>query len=172
MDNYSQIPMKKEQISWNKSSATLRHTTHSHRFSQDSRFPRHKSNYHDAMLLKYPSSLHRRSASQGFGEKVDIPLVFTGGIGSSTEHTPYHDTTKNISSNKKGKTFGIGWSNYEPSRAIHRISVHSTYQSKFNPGPNRYQQPNPESTKLSSRKVKMHERLEMFTTRNATARCG
>ena len=90
MDNYSHIPMKKETVGWNKSSATLRHTTHSYRFGQDSRFPRHKSNYQDAMQLKYPSSLHHRGPSQGYGEKVSVPLVFMGGRGSSTEHTPHY----------------------------------------------------------------------------------
>ena len=48
---YGNIPMSKETAKWNKSSATLRHSASSFRFSGSARFPTPKTNYQDALQL-------------------------------------------------------------------------------------------------------------------------
>lgn len=48
---YGNIPMSKETAKWNKSSATLRHSPSSFRFSSSARFANPKTNYQDALQL-------------------------------------------------------------------------------------------------------------------------
>jgi hypothetical protein len=69
---------------------------------------------------------------------------------------------------REGKTFGLGWKNYESARTPHRSTVHDSYQVRANPGPNYYSL-NPEG-KNTAPKLKMHERLTMFSSLNAEAR--
>lgn len=172
---YDHIPMKKPLPEWNRSASTLRHSASYHHFSKSARFSVPKSNYQDAQQHQIPSMLGTRSSGFGYGKKVSVPEVFSQGISSSTHLCPFynidvdgHKRSNSAVSLREGKTFGLGWKNYEPSRTPHRNSVHDSYQVKANPGPNYYSL-NPEG-KNTARKSKMHERLPMFSSLNAKAR--
>ena len=81
----------------------------------------------------------------GFGEKLKIPEVFSHGIASATRQCPFYNVedegvkrSNSAISLRKGKTFGLGWKYFDAARSPHRESVHSSYQVRSNPGPNRY----------------------------------
>lgn len=163
--------MPKPVPQWNKSAATLRHSSSFHRFSHTERFPPPKSNYRDSQKLNLPSTLTRRASSMGFGEKTKIPDTFSNGIGTATKLCPFYNISDDIKRSSsavslgKGKTFGLGWKYYEPAGTFYRDTVHCSYQVKSNPGPN-YYMINPEKKE----KIKIHERLPMFTTLNGKSR--
>lgn len=141
---YDHIPMPKPVPQWNQSATTLRHSPSFHRFSSSERFPKPKSNYRDTQHLNIPSTLTKRASSIGFGEKTKVPDALSSGIGTATKLCPFYNISQDLkksssaSSVRKGKTFGLGWKHYEPSRTFHRDTVHCSYQVKANPGPNTY----------------------------------
>lgn len=126
-------------------------------------------------MINLPSTLGKRGASIGFGTKTKIPDAFSNGISTATKLCPFYNIgdesinrSRSARNFKEGKSFGIGWKYFEASRTFHRNTVHSSYQVKANPGPNHYTL-NPEE---KSNKIKMHERLAMFTTLNGKLRMG
>lgn len=64
------------------------------------------------------------------------------------------------------KSFGLGWKYYEAAGTPHRKTVHSSMQVRSNPGIGRYNIE--ESAGHSAPKMKMHGRLPMFTSQDAT----
>lgn len=88
---YDNIPMPKPVADWNQSSATLRHSTTTHRFSRSERFPTQKCNYQDSQQLAHPSMLSRRASAIGIGHKVPVPEVFMSGRNTATATCPFYD---------------------------------------------------------------------------------
>jgi len=119
--------------------------------------------------------LSKRATSLGFGKKMSVPDVYTHGVNSSTKQCSFYNLDKeghrrssSVLSMREGKTFGISWKGYERTYTPYRKSVHDSYQVKSNPGPNHYYL-NPEG-KNTAPKVKMHERLPLFSEIAAKAK--
>lgn len=132
---YAHQPMQKELPRWTQSASTWRHTSYRYSFSKDRRFKDEQLNYSDILEPTLPSTNNNKSCSFGKGIRKPISEVVLRNAKEKPAPCAYDMNTHDESprSARYGKTFGIGWSNFERVHIPHRKDVYSGHLTEDNP---------------------------------------
>ena len=136
LPNYAHLPLPKEDLRWNQSSATWRHAAHKYSFSRQDRFRDSPLAHSDILQPDLPSSLNpAKSCTLGKGHRSPISEVLLRNAKEKPAPDRYsmeaHDEQPRRKS--QGKSFGLGWKAYERNYIKHRSDAYAEFHSEHNP---------------------------------------